>query len=117
MVDPKDLKHLIDRLQSAGQSQERAKAASQLAEIADLLNDEHYKDAMHALNNALADPDPMVIMAAIDALSHFTRTRYEEAAPVNESAEPVAATCPVCGKPEFLVDPVACEEANCPYRR
>jgi hypothetical protein len=35
----------------------------------------------------------------------------------DEETTPIATTtCSVCGKPEALVEPAACEQANCPYK-
>lgn len=95
----------------------RASAAQALGENVGELDDDQYEAAKQALNNALIDPDPMVLMSAMSALSKFSRAALPliEAAD-DEETELVAVICPVCGKPEMLADPATCEYSNCPYK-
>lgn len=96
----------------------RAEAAQMLGDYVEDLNEDEYDIAANALNEALTDPDPMVLMAAMTALSHYTR-RTDEMAAVSapDDADIVAASsCPMCGKPEMLIDAATCEYERCPYR-
>lgn len=97
----------------------RGEAARLLGENADALDDEQYSTALAALNQALADPDPMVLMTAMNAMSQFNRQaqEFEPETAEEETAPPIeAAVCRVCGKPEALVDPDECSYPNCPYK-
>lgn len=97
----------------------RAQAAQMLGDHADDLDDDLYRAAAQALNRALSDPDPMVLMAAMSALGQFNRPLSEATpAPAVTDAGPAerAATCSVCGKPTAIADGATCEQPNCPYR-
>src|SRR5690242_9188988 len=88
----------------------RAEAARLLGEHVDALDLTQYEEAKVALNQALTDPDPMVLMAAMTALSKYNRIASQEALDElntddEETEAVVASSCPVCGKPEALVAP------------
>lgn len=111
-----DFQALLAQLASQD-SAERAAAAKNLGQQVDSLDDDQYNAAKEALNNALADRDPMVLMAAMNALSNFSRAGL----PVMdeddiEETELIAVVCSVCGKPEMLADGTTCEYGNCPYK-
>jgi len=97
----------------------RAYAAELLGQYVDQLSDEEYQRASAALNQALADPDPMVIMAVMQALSAYNRKARQDAALARQGATrpPIAIKlCAVCSKPEALADANLCPHANCPYK-
>lgn len=97
----------------------RAYAAELLGQYVDHLNDEEYQRASAALNQALTDPEPTVILAVMQALSAYNRKARQDAAKARREAgrPPVAIKlCQVCSKPEALADPNLCPHANCPYK-
>jgi len=110
---------VIQMLQ-AGDANDRIEAARMLADNQNDLSDDEYRTAVRALQTALADPDPQVIMVVMEALSRFTRETSEMQAVTSEDDDAeelvTVATCSVCGKPEVLVDPSTCEYENCPYK-
>lgn len=96
---------------------ERAYAAQLLGNHVEALDDEQYDAAKKALNNALIDPNPMVLMAAMQALGRFNRVGLPQLEETDEGeTELVATVCQVCGKPEMLIDAATCEYNNCPYK-
>jgi hypothetical protein len=103
-------------------AQDRAQAAFLLGKHVDELDEEQYQTAMIALNQALNDADPRVVMEAMTALTQFTRHADEGwGAPADVDPDQVppakrARSCAVCGKPEPLIDPETCEFDNCPFR-
>ncbi len=111
-----EFQEVLDLLQSQD-ANERAYAAQLLGNHVDALDDEQYDAAKQALNNALIDPNPMVLMAAMQSLGRFNRSGLPqlEATDDNET-ELVAMVCQVCGKPEMLADAATCEYSNCPYK-
>ncbi|MCS6836134.1 MAG: hypothetical protein NZ750_08980 [Anaerolineae bacterium] len=97
----------------------RAYAAQLLGDYVDHFSDEEYQRASAALNQALTDPDPTVILAVMQALSAYNRKARRDVARARQSADrpPVAIKlCQVCGKPESLADANLCPHANCPYK-
>jgi hypothetical protein len=96
----------------------RVQAAQALAQSVGSLDDEQYSTALSALNQAMTDPDPMVLMAAMNAMGHFDRAEddFEPEQPVDTGPPVQASACRVCGKPEALVDANECEYPNCPYK-
>jgi len=101
------------------QADARAYAAELLGQYVDQLSDEEYKQASGALNQALSDPDPTVIMAVMQALSAYNRKARQQAkqALQSASAPPIAIRlCAVCSKPEALADPKLCPHQDCPYK-
>ncbi|MCU0513221.1 MAG: HEAT repeat domain-containing protein [Anaerolineae bacterium] len=110
---------VIYHLQHNPQAGVRAQAAQMLGEHVASLTDAQYDSAREALNQALADPDPQVLMTAMQALSHFNRHAADyapAAAPADSGTAVQAAACRVCGRPEALVDAATCEYDTCPYR-
>jgi hypothetical protein len=109
---------MIHHLKNNPDASIRVKAAQALGQAADSMNDEQYSSAMAALNQAMTDPDPMVLMAVMNAMSYFDRgsADYESDESVDTGPAVQASACRVCGKPEALVDPNECEFANCPYK-
>jgi hypothetical protein len=110
---------LIETLLKHPNSSERSKAAKAMGEHVMSLNDEEYEDAKTALNRALADKDPMVLMAAMGALTKYNRKAgtndYEVVGDREEDLlPPTKAVCKVCGKPEALIAG-GCERDDCPY--
>ncbi len=99
----------------------RIEAAQILGYYVDELNDEEYSEAHKALNQALTDNDPNVILAVMEALSHYNRRAKQQAKQARETGDVRAAIaiplCSVCGKPEALADGAICPHKNCPYRR
>jgi hypothetical protein len=100
----------------------RAEAAQMLGDYVDNLSEDEYDIAANTLNEALTDPDPMVLMAAMTALSHYTRRTGEmQAVSADDDdddgdIEAVSNTCRVCGRPEVLIDAATCEYDMCPYK-
>jgi hypothetical protein len=111
---------LLETLLKHPNSSERGKAARALGDYVDNLNDDEYEDAKSALNSALADKDPMVLMAAMGALTKYNRQAgsgdYEVVGDKKEDLlpPPTRAVCKVCGKPEALISG-KCERDDCPY--
>lgn len=109
-----DLNELVDILQNDPDPMRRAQAAEELGNAADYMTDEDKHTLGRILNDAMMDPDPMVLTAAITALG---KIRVEAVEDELAEIEPIhAAMCSVCGKPEALVNPTDCEYDNCPYR-
>lgn len=98
----------------------RIEAARLLGENVTRLSDIEYQEAHKALNNALVDPDPQVIMAVMQALSRFNRKAREQARKARQTGDMSAAVamplCRVCGKPESIADGSVCPHENCPYK-
>ena len=113
---------IIYHLQNNPDGATRAEAAQVLGDYVEQLSDGQYDIARQALNVALADPDPAVIMAAMMSLSRYQRGAPPAAAmdavadQAEEAASLIGGACAVCGKPEMLIDGATCEEPNCPYR-
>jgi hypothetical protein len=113
---------LIETLLKHPNSSERSKAAKALGDFVYNLNDEEYEDAKNALNKALSDKDPMVLMSAMGALTKYNRKAgsddYEVVGDREEDLlpPPTKAACKVCGRPEALIPDGGCERDDCPYR-
>jgi hypothetical protein len=115
---------LLQSLLHAPKSGDRIQAARVLGQYVDHLNDEEYVEARDALNSALRDADPMVLMEAMQSLTRYDREirmiRSEEAAQTDaedETIHPIEqAVCKLCGRPEALIASGGCERADCPYR-
>jgi hypothetical protein len=106
--------HLLNNPDSAT----RAKAAETLAEYVESLDEDQYATALAALNQAMTDPDPMVLMTVMSAMGSFDR-HNEDFGPeeiIDSGPAVQASACRVCGKPEALVDVNECEYPNCPYK-
>lgn len=121
MSDEVTFEDVVYHLRHNEDASTRAEAAQMLGDYVDDLSDDEYDQAASALNEALTDPDPMVLMAAMNALSHYTRRTAEmEQVQVEEATdrkiEAVSNTCAVCGKPEVLVDAESCDYEECPYK-
>jgi hypothetical protein len=98
----------------------RAYAAELLGEHVDSLSDDEYQRAAHALNDALADADPQVVMAAMLAPSQYNRQALRQVEQAERQADETKliaiALCKVCQKPEMLADITLCPHADCPYK-
>lgn len=112
------LDELVHILQNDPSPNHRAEAARRLGEAAPSLGVEDRKTLVHILNEALKDPDPQVLMAAMTALSGVPSDPdpLDEMEDAEPDAAVEAAACRVCGRPEALVSPDECEYDNCPYR-
>lgn len=121
MSETHDVAEVIDLLRYSPDGQIRADAATWLGQAAAQMDDADYDLARHTLNDALTDRDPMVLMAAMQALGAFNRqgkahgTAGQDVAQ-DEAPLATASACAVCGKPEMLIQAKECEEAKCPYR-
>lgn len=115
---------LLQALLHAPKAGDRVQAARILGQYVDHLNDEEYAEARDALNSALRDADPMVLMEAMQSLTRYDREirliRSEEAMQEDveeDNIEPIEqAVCKLCGRPEALISAGGCERADCPYR-
>lgn len=112
-----DAMQVIDQALNDSNPQTRAQAVRWLAENVDQLTDEQYEEAKRAVERAMMDSDPTVIMMAMQAMGSFTRAASQlQPTAEEDDAEPVAAMCSVCGKPEWLINAADCEYATCPYK-
>lgn len=108
---------LIDALMEDGDAAVRAEAARLIGEMAHTLNNEDREAAKQALNRAMLDGDPMVLMSAMTALGQIPAIVEDDDDPEQDDVAPVKAeSCSVCGKPMALVDPEHCQYDTCPYR-
>lgn len=120
MVDAAKFDNWLQHLARNPDPAVRAKAAYLVGRAVDDLDGGQYQAASQALQQAMTDHDPTVLMAAMNALSLFTRgaadVQLDDAEPRRGGRLVKAEVCSVCGKPEALVDPDDCEYPNCPYR-
>jgi hypothetical protein len=120
MVDAAKFDSWLQHLARNPDAAVRAKAAYLISRSVEELTPEQYQAASQGLQRAMADHDPTVLMAAMNALSQFTRgsedVQLEEAEPQKGGKLVTASLCAVCGKPEALADPDDCEYPNCPYK-
>lgn len=116
--------NLIDTLLNSADGSARQKAAQTLGDHVDELDNDEYQEAMTALNEALADPDPSVIGTVMSALGNFNRQGgkklegddFEIHGDAQDDMMPQkTVTCSVCGKPEAIVPEGGCERDDCPY--
>ncbi len=122
MSDDPAFNGLIDTLLNSREGTARQKAAMTLGQYVDDLSDEEYTEAKQALNQALADPDPNVINAVMQALARYNRNTsfsgddYEIQGDTEADMLPEkGASCAVCGRPEPLIPDGGCERDDCPY--
>jgi len=107
----------------------RAEAAKILGDFVGDLSDAEYMVARQALNNALADAHPQVVMAAMNSLTtydregkggkHIVGDDFEIHGDTPEDlgvAPPKQSACKVCGRPEALIPDDGCERDDCPYQ-
>lgn len=119
-MDP-EFANLIDTLHNSPDAGERMKAARALGEYVDDLNDEEYEAAKKALNKAMTDSNPMVLTAAMGAMTRFNRMTGEDDVVLHGDDEDdilpaEKAACSVCGRPEALIPDGGCERDDCPYK-
>jgi hypothetical protein len=108
---------LVQALMEDNDSQIRAEAARLIGAMSHTLNREDRELAKQALNRAMLDADPSVLMSAMNALGQIPAIADdEEETEVDDSAPVKAESCTVCGKPMALVDGESCQYENCPYR-
>lgn len=122
--DP-EFNQLLETLLHGATSSERMQAAKLLGQHVEQLNDDEYMDARNALNQALSDADPMVLMEAMQSLTRYDRQirtiRDEYGEVYGDAAEDMIhpierAACKVCGRPEALISAGGCDREDCPYR-
>ncbi len=120
MVDATKFDNWLQHLSRNSDAAVRAKAAYLIGKAVEDLDSHQYQDASQALQKAMNDQDPTVLMAAMNALSQFTRgsdqVQLEDAEPQKGGRLVAATVCSVCGKPEALADPDDCPQPNCPYK-
>lgn len=113
---------IIHILLNDGDAANRAEAARVLGEYVGALSNAEYGVAVDALNQALTDSNPLVIGAAMSAM-----TRYQRNVPPRLTGDEfeihgdpqgmiAPSACAVCGRPEALVPDGGCERGDCPYR-
>ncbi|GAB1419982.1 hypothetical protein MASR2M15_00550 [Anaerolineales bacterium] len=111
---------VIAALLNDTEADSRKDAANWLARNAPSFSADEQAEASRALDKAMMDPSPDVLMAVMTALSALANAAPRSSAPditdLPPATEVTAQGCSVCGKPEFLIDPESCEYANCPYR-
>ena len=110
---------LIGALMEDADPRIRAEAARLIGEMSYTLNSEDREFAKQALNRAMLDADPAVLMSVMNAIGQFPAVAVEDEAddPIEDDVAPVKAeSCAVCGKPMALVDPDSCQYDACPYR-
>lgn len=117
--DP-EFMNLLDNLLKNPKASERARAAALLAQYVDQLNDDEYELAKTALNRAMTDSDPMVLMAVMNTMTKYNRQSAEiEMELFGDAQEDIAPqkahACKVCGRPEALIPEGGCERDDCPY--
>jgi uncharacterized membrane-anchored protein len=120
MVDAAKFDNWLQHLTRNPDAAVRAKAAYLIGRAVEDLDPQQYQAASQALQKSMTDHDPTVLMAAMSALSTFTRgsedVQLEEAEPRKGGKLVKATVCAVCGKPEAVIDPDDCEYPNCPYK-
>jgi len=109
---------LIEALMEDDNPQVRAEAARLIGEMSHTLHGEDREFAKQALNRAMLDTDPTVLMSVMNAISKFPSK--EEVEPDDDDDDlrsPVKAeACAVCSRPVALVDADTCQYDNCPYK-
>lgn len=117
-MDFPPLDELVEALMEDGDSRIRAEAARLIGEMSHTLNGDDREFAKQALNRAMTDPDPMVLMAVMNAIGQFPSAPIEDEPDIEEDDTPLikAEACAVCGKPIALADPDTCQYDKCPYR-
>jgi len=120
-MDP-EFKALIDTLLNSPNDSDRANAARTLGQYVHDLSDEEYEAAKKALDKAMTDSNPMVLMAAMGAMPKFNRKTDSDDDMVlhgddkDDILPPERAVCAVCGRPEALIPDGGCERDDCPYK-
>ncbi len=118
MSDFPPIDDLIGALMEDGDPRIRAEAARLIGEMSHTLNAEDREFAKQALNRAMIDPDPSVLMSVMSAIGKFpTQVEEPEDDVLEDDSAPVKAdACAVCGRPMALVDADTCPQDNCPYK-
>ena len=125
MANDPEFQNLIDTLLKGKNSADRAKAAKALGDHVKNLSDDEYEQAKTALNSAMTDPDPMVLMAAMQSMTKYTRGGgiqiTGDISFTGDTEEdllhpPTRSACKVCGRPEALIPDGGCERDDCPYK-
>ena len=117
MSDFPPIDELIEALKEHADPRVRAKAARLIGEMAHTLDGNDRESAKQALNRAMLDADPSVLMSAMSALGQIPALVDEDEDEMEDDSAPVKAeSCAVCGKPMALVDGSSCEFDACPYR-
>jgi predicted O-methyltransferase YrrM len=125
MANDPEFQNLIDTLLKGKNAADRMKAAKSLGDyVKDLSNDE-YEQAKKALDRAMTDADPMVLMAAMQSMTKYTRGggiqitgEIDFTGDTKEDLlhPPTRTVCKVCGRPEALIHEDGCERDDCPYK-
>lgn len=111
-MDFPSMDELVEALMEDSDAQVRAEAARLIGEMSHTLNGEDREFAKQALNRAMTDPDPMVLMAVMNAIGQFPSAEIvEDDEEEEEDDTPLvqAEVCPVCGKPLALFDHDECQ--------
>lgn len=117
-MDFPPIDELVSALMEHDDARVRAKAASLIGEMSHTLNAQDREFAKQALNRAMTDMDPTVLMSVMSAIGQFPSIEVEEEHEEEEDDTPLekAEACAVCGRPMALVDADTCQQDNCPYR-
>lgn len=110
---------LIGALMEDGDPRIRAEAARLIGEMSPTLGDDDREFAKQALNRAMTDPDPSVLMSVMGAISKFPSKAVvedDDDEPEDDGVPVKADACAVCGRPMALVDPDTCSYDDCPYK-
>jgi len=110
-MDFPPLDELVEALMEDGDSQIRVEAARLIGEMSHTLNPDDREFAKQALNRAMTDPDPMVLMAVMNAIGQFPSAEVvvEDDEEIDDAPPIQAEVCPVCGKPLALFDHDECQ--------
>lgn len=123
MSDFPSIDELIEALMEDNNPAVRAEAARLIGEMSHTLNAEDRDFAKKALNRAMIDPDPTVLMSVMNAIGRFPTIVEDDDEDddyiegYDEDTIPVrAAACILCGKPTALIEPATCPNEQCPYK-
>ena len=117
MSDFPPIDELIGALMEDADPRIRAEAARLIGKMSHTLNSEDREFAKQALNRAMLDADPSVLMSVMNAIGQFPSAVIQDDPIEEDDTVPVKAdSCAVCGKPMALVDADSCQYDTCPYR-
>lgn len=116
------LDELVQALMEDSNPAVRAEAARLIGAMAHTLSGDDLSFAKQAIDRAMTDPDPSVLMSAMSAMSRFPSSIEDDDEDDyidedDQATMPIMAeSCKLCGKPLALVEPATCTFDNCPYR-
>lgn len=121
MSDFPSLDELVQALMEDSNPKVRAEAARLIGDMSANLSGEDREFAKQALNRAMTDPNPSVLMSAMSAMGRFPSAIEDDDDDYfdeeDQETMPIQAeACAVCGKPLALVEPASCPFDKCPYR-